>query len=341
MAIERVNKFAFLFPGQGSQYRGMGYSLYKSSEAAKSVFDWADRQAERVGLGFRITELCFLDPSDVLKGPYPDTSKIQPALFVTSLATLEHLRSRSRRTPLFVAGHSLGEITAAVATGALTPEAGFELVAERGRIMAEESTRLNAKVALIVGSDNDKPSALTTPTLRRSVQDKILELGDKASTVKVTVQNRIDQLLIAGVAPQVETAIEYIRDSLKPRIAEIYNGAPISHHPLMKDAQARIDSILDRLSSNFDKPKPMILDDRSGYPLETVVDLLEALKGHTLGEVVWKDVIDALTGWGVRYAIEVGPGRILQGHARGTQLKVDSTDTVEEVEKARTFLEAA
>src|SRR5438270_14070503 len=132
-----MNKIGFVFPGQGSQYVGMGRELYESSPAARRVFEQADRV-----LGFSLSDLCFNGPAERLN----DTQYAQPAILTVSIAQLEALRERWDEAgiivePEYVAGHSLGEYTALVAAGSLSFEDALRLVWERGRLMNEEGER--------------------------------------------------------------------------------------------------------------------------------------------------------------------------------------------------------
>src|SRR4051812_44219120 len=142
-----MDKIGFVFPGQGSQFVGMGRDIYENSEAGRRVFDDADRI-----LGFSLSELCFEGPAEKLN----DTQYAQPAILTASVAQLEALREKWSLTgvsiePQYVAGHSLGEYTALVAAGSLRFEDALKLVWERGRLMKEEGERRPGGMAAVIG----------------------------------------------------------------------------------------------------------------------------------------------------------------------------------------------
>src|SRR4051812_41579626 len=147
-----MDKIGFVFPGQGSQFVGMGRDIYENSEAGRRVFDTADRV-----LGFSLTTLCFEGPAEKLN----DTQYAQPAILTMSVAMLEALREKWSQTgvtiePKYVAGHSLGEYTALVAAGSLNFEDALRLVWERGRLMKEEGERRPGGMAAVIGLSTDR-----------------------------------------------------------------------------------------------------------------------------------------------------------------------------------------
>src|SRR4051812_33144080 len=140
-------KASFVFPGQGSQFVGMGHDVYISSPAARAVFDEADSV-----LDFALSDICFNGPADILN----DTQYSQPAIFTVSIAYLEALREKMRESnhpiePVFMAGHSLGEYTALVAAGSLSFADGLRLVWERGRLMKDAGERNPGGMAAVIG----------------------------------------------------------------------------------------------------------------------------------------------------------------------------------------------
>ncbi|MGA7731556.1 MAG: ACP S-malonyltransferase, partial [Chloroflexia bacterium] len=145
-------KTGFVFPGQGSQFVGMGREVYASSPAARAVFDEADHV-----LGYALSKLCFEGPDEMLN----DTQYAQPAIFTASIAYLEALREWMRGTgheisPAFVAGHSLGEYTALVAAGSLSFADGLRLVQERGRLMKADGDRTPGGMAAVIGLPSER-----------------------------------------------------------------------------------------------------------------------------------------------------------------------------------------
>ena len=209
-----TGKIALVFPGQGSQFVGMGKALYDASAAARRVFDQADEV-----LGFPLSRLCFQGPSDELE----DTINAQPAILTVSIAALEALKERlaeagQRVDPTVVAGHSLGEFTALVAAGVMDFPSGLQLVRERGRLMKEAGEENPGGMAAVIGLDAD--------TLAAVCHD--------ASNGGVTVANDNcpGQTVISGEVAALLRAMEMAKARGAKRVARL--GISIaSHSPLM------------------------------------------------------------------------------------------------------------
>src|SRR5207237_8026676 len=224
------NAVALVFPGQGSQFVGMGKRLHDASEAARRVFQQADEI-----LGFKLSQLCFEGPADELE----DTINAQPAILTVSLACLAAMREKieavghNLQPPRFVAGHSLGEYTALVAAGALDFADALRLVRERGRLMKEQGDHRPGGMAAVIGVDRG--------TLELACERAMLETG---RIVSVANANSPEQFVISGELQALNRGIELITEAGARRVFPLRISIA-SHSPLMQQAAMRLAEIID------------------------------------------------------------------------------------------------
>jgi [acyl-carrier-protein] S-malonyltransferase len=290
-------KFALVFPGQGSQYIGMGQQLYERFTVARSVF----QQAEDV-LGIALAKLCFEGPADALD----DTVNAQPAIFTVSIAALEVLRERyqalgQQLTPIAVAGHSLGEYSALVAAGALDFSDGLQLVQERGRLMKEAGAERPGGMAAVLGLDRDALSALC------------LEASKDGGIVVLANDNCPGQSVISGEVVALERAMSLaLREGARKAVRLGISIA--SHSPLMERAGQQLSLLLDRV--HLHEPVVPIVSNITGKVSGSVDELRRNLQGHVVRPVMWNNSVGSMLDSGVTTFVEVGPGNVLSGLIR-------------------------
>lgn len=303
-------KIAFLFPGQGSQYPGMGRELAEYSTSAREVFRKVD-----IALGFSLSKLCFEGPAEELQL----TANTQPAILAVSVAAAEVLREKGVQ-PDFVAGHSLGEYSALVVAGALRLSDAIQLVRKRGQYMQEAVPVGQGAMAALLGLDVN----LVEEICRDSAQ------GDVVSPANL---NSPGQIVIAGHAGAVMRAVEIAKARGAKRAILLNVSAPF-HCALMKPAQ-------DQLSRDLDDIE--IADLR--VPLVSNVDAQEVrsgaaardgLKRQVTAPVRWEQSVHFLESAGVSLFIEVGPGKVLSGLVRQIDrqaqcLRAEDVGTLNEV----------
>ena len=283
-------KLAFLFPGQGAQSVGMGRALAQRHAAAGAVFETADRV-----VGFPLSRVCWEGPEDELRM----TAIAQPALLAHSVAALSVLEQAGIR-PAWVAGHSLGEYSAAVAAGAIPFEDAVRLVHRRGELMHRAGIEQPGTMAAILGLDLPAIEALCAEASSQGV-------------VRAANLNAPGQVVISGEIPAVERACEIARQrGAKRAIRLAVSGA--FHSPLMGSAAQGLAASL--AATSFRDPQCPVVTNVSAEPVTGAAELRDALERQLLGAVRWEESMRWLLAQSPDAFIEVGTGRVLRGLLR-------------------------
>ena len=285
---ERV---AFVFPGQGSQYVGMGKALYEASEAARRVFEQADQT-----LGFGLTRLMFEGPDDELE----DTINAQPAILTLSVACLAALRERWQQlgqavSPVFVAGHSLGEYTALVAAEVLDFTDALRLVRERGRLMKETAEHRPGGMAAVVGLD-------------RQSLEQICREASAQGVIVLANSNSPEQMVVSGELPALNAAVRLARERGAKAVVPLRISIA-SHSPLMQQAAIQLAEIIAAL--NLRDPVTPVVASIQGQILTTAEDIRQNLADQLCRPVEWSKSVREMIESGVDTFVEIGPGQVL------------------------------
>ena len=282
---------AYLFPGQGSQYPGMGKDLAENFSAARTVFEEVDE-----ALGFHISRLCFEGPTEALQL----TENTQPAILSVSVAALRVMQAEGFPDPAYVAGHSLGEYSALVAAGSLTLADAVRTVRARGRYMQEAVPSGEGAMAAVIGaamSDVEKAC--------REASD-----GQVCSPANINSPN---QVVIAGNTKAVDRAIEKLKELGAKRVVKLNVSAPF-HCALMMPAQERLASDLGNL--DIDDLRISLVSNVDAVPISKATEARDSLIRQVSSPVHWKQSVELLIREGVDTFVEVGPGKVLSGLMR-------------------------
>ncbi len=283
-------KIALLFPGQGSQFVGMGRSLAEQFPAARAVFEEAD-----AALGFALSRLCWEGPEDTLRL----TENQQPALLTVSTAACAVLREHGIE-PDYVAGHSLGEYSALVAAGSLKFSDAVQLVRKRGRYMQEAvPPGVGAMAALL--------------KLPEGKLEGILAEAAQGEVVSAANFNSPDQVVIAGHAGAVQRAMELAKAAGARRAVPLPVSAPF-HCALMKPAQDRL--AVDLEATGFSDLRTPLINNVAAREVRAGAEARQGLIDQVSSPVRWTESIRRLEAAGVELAIETGPGGVLTGLLR-------------------------
>ena len=285
-----VSSVAYVFPGQGSQSTGMGLDLYNSYRAARAVFDAAD-----ASLGFSLSRLCFEGPEDELT----KTHNVQPAILVVSIACLEALKAENIAnlpSPVFIAGHSLGEYTALVVAGALDLNDAVLLVRERGRLMYEAGLKNPGSMLAVIGLDEE--------TVRDISSQSGAEISNINCPGQIVVSGTAEVLVEAGSLAKIKGA----------RVLIPLKVSGAFHSPLMEPIIAEFSEVVS--SFKFHPPAVPVIANVNARPLTDVDSVTEELVKQLRNCIQWQGSVEYMMDRGVSTFYEIGPGRVLSGLIR-------------------------
>jgi [acyl-carrier-protein] S-malonyltransferase len=313
-AIKPWRRLALIFPGQGSHYVGMGEALAKVSRAAHDIFKRADEVLET-----RLSKLCFEGPEHELES----TINQQPASFVTSMAWLAALQERwvaldRKLEPMLFAGHSMGEFTAAVASGTLPFEDGLLLVKERGILMDQAGKENPGGMASILGL----PEETVIEICRQAAEAE-------GEYVGLATANCEGQNVISGAIKPLKRAMDMAEEARARKVVRL----PISigsHSPLMAKASEGMNEALRKLQMR--DPEAPLVGNVNADLLETHPEVYEELRDQLLNGVRWQKSVELMKAEGADMFIEIGPGNVLTRLVRRIDYDVNSLSISDEHE---------
>jgi [acyl-carrier-protein] S-malonyltransferase len=285
-----MGSIAYLFPGQGSQYVGMGKDLVSSAPEARDIFARADSV-----LGVPLSTICFDGPEDELR----QTRNTQPAIFLHSMALAALL---PRHSVTMVAGHSLGEYSALVFAGAMSFEDGLRLVRLRGELMQRAGEEQHGTMAAVVG-------------LEPSVVDQLCGIASADGIVQCANFNSPGQIVISGSVSGVQRAMALAKAGGARLVKElVVSGA--FHSPLMQSAREGLRSAL--ATSEICDARIPVYANVTAAPVRSASEIRRLLEEQLTSPVRWEEIIRSMAADGATTFVEIGPGKVLQGLVKRT-----------------------
>ncbi|MDC1105787.1 ACP S-malonyltransferase [Prolixibacteraceae bacterium] len=285
---------AFVFPGQGAQFVGMGKDLYENSPEAKELFEKANDI-----LGFRITDIMFSGTDEELK----QTKVTQPAIFLHSVILAATIGEEAK--PEMVAGHSLGEFSALVVNGVLSFEDGLKLVSQRAQAMQKACEVTSSTMAAIVGLSDDV----------------VEEVCDGIDDVVPANYNCPGQLVISGAEEAIDKACEILTEKGARRALKL----PVSggfHSPFMEPARVELEAAIE--ATSFAVPSCPIYQNVDALPQTDPAAIKANLVKQLTGAVKWTQTVENMIKDGATSFTEIGPGKVLQGLVKKVDRKMET-----------------
>ncbi|MCH7524393.1 MAG: ACP S-malonyltransferase [Bacteroidetes bacterium] len=290
---------AYIFPGQGAQFSGMGLDLYEHSPLAQELFEKANHI-----LGFNITDIMFEGSAEDLK----QTKVTQPAIFLHSVILAKILGDNFK--PDMVAGHSLGEFSALVTNGVLTFEDGLKLVSQRALAMQKACEMQPSTMAAVLGLDD-------------AVVEKIC--SETEGIVVAANYNCPGQLVISGDIEAINNACETLKEEGARRALVLPVGGAF-HSPLMKPAREELTAAIENTS--FSKPNCPIYQNVTAKAVTNETDIKANLILQLTSPVRWSQSVQQMIADGATHFTEVGPGKVLQGLVRKINREVETASAI-------------
>ena len=286
---------AYVFPGQGAQFPGMGKELYEASADAKQLFEKANEI-----LGFSITDIMFGEDAEALK----ETKVTQPAIFLHSVILAKVLGDSFQAE--MVAGHSLGEFSALVAAGYLSFEDGLKLVSKRAMAMQKACEQNPSTMAAVLGLENE-----VVENICKEIKEVVVPAN----------YNCPGQLVISGSNEGIDIACEKLTKSGARRAIKLPVGGAF-HSPLMEPARAELEQAIDE--TNFTEGICPIYQNVTAIAITNPKEIKENLKKQLTASVLWTQTMQQMIADGLSSVTEVGPGKVLQGLFKKVDRKLDT-----------------
>jgi [acyl-carrier-protein] S-malonyltransferase len=311
-----MKKTGIVFPGQGSQYIGMGRDLYDRFDYVRDLFDAADQ-----ALGFPISDLCFNGPEDELRQTY----NTQPSLLLVSFAVYQVLIKETGLVPMLMAGHSLGEYTALTASGFFTFEEALAITRKRGLLMEEACPKGKGGMVALIGADMAKIGPVLT------------EISHDDYVAVPANLNSAEQVVLSGDADALKEAVEKLK-GIGYKKAVFLNVSGPFHSPLMKAAADRLKAELASLSHG-DLAVPVIFN-VDAVPGTNKADIVDKLYRQMFSPVQWERSVKKMGDEGIEVILEVGPQKVLANLVKRIVPSIPcvSVEKFEDIESAKGIL---